>query len=294
MSLQKKLEDRQFAVLAEIEPPKGVDVSKMIAGAIKVRNKVDAFLIPEMGNAVMRISSLSGALLLKNNNLEPIMQICCRDRNRLALQADLLGAYASGIANVMVVKGEDPSFGDHHQARPVYDIKVTELLDAMQSHMNGKDMAGIELAGNPQYFIGSTVNAGAKEKDLETELVDMNQKTEKGTNFFILPPLFDISGIEPFLKRVDRKKVHLIPTVVLLKSVGMARYMQRNMDHVYIPQTLIQRIQKSEDKPRECLRIAADMINALKKEGFSGVLISTIGWEHKIPEILSAADLTVS
>ena len=128
MNLKRKFEAGEFAILAEIEPPKGVDVSMMVANAKKVKGIVDAFMVPEMSSAVMRISSLGGAMVLQKAGLETVLQVCCRDRNRLALQGDLLAAYACGITNVMAVSGEDPSIGDHHQTRSVYDIDLIELL----------------------------------------------------------------------------------------------------------------------------------------------------------------------
>ncbi len=286
MNLKRKLEAGEFAILAEIDPPKGVDVSNMVANAIRVKGKVDAFVVPEMSNAVMRMSSLGAATILQGKGLETVMQLNCRDRNRIALQADLLAANGCGITNVMAVTGEDPTFGDHHQARSVYDINLLELLQAISNLQKGKDMAGIDLAGSPEFFVGSTVNAGAKGRSPELELEEMNKKIEAGAQFFISPPLFDLSAIEPFIKRVDLNKTTIIPSVLLLKSLGMARYMARNVDHVYIPDSLIQRIQKAPEKVRECIQIASEMVATLKQEGFSGVLLSTIGWEHKLPEIL--------
>ncbi len=286
MNLKRKLEAGEFAILAEIDPPKGVDVSNMVANAIRVKGKVDAFVVPEMSNAVMRMSSLGAATILQGKGLETVMQLNCRDRNRIALQADLLAANGCGITNVMAVTGEDPTFGDHHQARSVYDINLLELLQTISNLQKGKDMAGIDLAGSPEFLVGSTVNAGAKGRSPELELEEMNKKIEAGAQFFISPPLFELSAIEPFLKRVDLNKTTIIPTVLLLKSLGMARYMARNVDHVYIPDSLIQRIQKAPEKVRECVQIASEMVATLKQEGFSGVLLSTIGWEHKLPEII--------
>ncbi|MBW1693122.1 MAG: methylenetetrahydrofolate reductase [Deltaproteobacteria bacterium] len=147
-------------------------------------------------------------------------------------------------------------------------------------------MAGIELSGSPEFLVGSTVDAGAKGKSPELVVEEMNKKIEVGTQFFVTPPTFDLSAFQPFIKRVDLKQAKIIPTVLLLKSLGMARYMARNVDHIYIPDDLIRRIQKSPEKVRECVLIAAEMVTALKAEGFSGVLLSTIGWEHKLPEIL--------
>ena len=287
MQLKRKFESGEFAILAEMEPPKGVDISRMVANARRIKDDVDAFVVPEMSNAVMRMSSLGAAMILQKQGMEAVIQVCCRDRNRLALQADLLAAFGCGIPNVMAVTGEDPSYGDHHQARAVNDIDIFELLQTIEELQNGRDMAGIELAGSPTFTVGSTVNAAARGKSPELELAEMNKKIAAGTRFFITPPLFDIAAIEPFLKRVDREKAIIIPTVLLLKSLGMARYIARNMKDVDVPDEMIARIRKAPDKVRECIRIAAEMVTTLKREGFDGVLLATLGWEHKLPEILN-------
>ena len=287
MQLKRKFEAGEFAILAEMEPPKGVDTSRMVANAKRVKDDVDAFVVPEMSNAVMRMSSLGAAMIFQQQGMEAVVQVCCRDRNRLALQADLLAAFGCGIPNVMAVTGEDPSYGDHHQARPVNDINIFELLQTIEELQNGRDMAGIELAGTPEFTVGSKASAGAVGKSPELELEEMNKKIAVGTQFFITPPLFDIAAIEPFLKRVDREKTIIIPTVLLLKSLGMARYIARNMKDVDIPDEMITRIRKAPDKVRECIRIAAELVTTLKREGFDGVLLATLGWEDKLPEILN-------
>jgi len=286
MQLKRRFAAGEFAILAEIEPPKGVDVSQMVANAKRAKDQVDAFVVPEMSNAVMRMSSLGAAMILQRQGLEAVVQVCCRDRNRIALQADLLAAYACGIGNVMAVTGQDPSYGDHHKARAVYDIDIFELLQVIQGLQKGRDMAGIEIAGSPEFLVGSTVNAGAKGKSPELELEEMNKKIEADASFFITPPLFDVASLKPFMKRVDRKKVIIIPTVLLLKSLGMARYIAQNMPDVSVPEGLIERIRKSPDKVRECIRIAGELVTTLKQEGFDGVLLTTLGWEHKLTEIL--------
>lgn len=286
MHLKNKFDIGEFAILAEIEPPKGVDISNMVTNATRVKGVVDAFVVPEMSNAVMRMSALGGAMILQGKRMETVMQVCCRDRNRIALQADLLAAYGCGITNVMAVTGEDPSFGDHNEAKAVYDIEILELLRVIQKLQDGRDMAGVDLSGSPQFLSGSAVNAGATGDALEQELKEMNERIEAGAQFFITPPLFDVAAIKPFLKLIDIRKVNIVPTVLLLKSVGMARYLDRNLDHVHIPKDLINRIQKAPDKVRECVCIASEMVATLKEEGFSGVLISTIGWENRLPEIL--------
>jgi methylenetetrahydrofolate reductase (NADPH) len=286
MQLKRKFDAGEFAVLAEMEPPKGVDVSTMVTCALRVKGKVDAFVVPEMSNAVMRMSSLGGAMILQAKGMKTVLQLNCRDRNRIALQADLLAASACGIANVMAVTGEDLSYGDHFQARSVYDIDLLELLGAIRQLQKGKDMAGIELSGAPEFLVGATVNAGAKGKSPELVIEEMNKKIEAGVRFFISPPLYDLSAIKPFMKRADIQKVKIIPTVLLLKSLGMARYIMRNMEDVYVPESLLDRIQKSPDKVRECIQIASEMVSLLKHEGFSGVHIATLGWEHKLHDIL--------
>ncbi|MCU0555777.1 MAG: methylenetetrahydrofolate reductase [Desulfobacterales bacterium] len=286
MELARKLDAGTFVVLAEMEPPKGADASAMVGAATKVKGAVDAFLVPEMSNAVMRMSSLSGAMLLQAKGMDAIMQVNCRDRNRLALQADLLGASACGVGGVMAVSGEEPSFGDHHEARPVYDIQLLELLGAIRSLQSGRDMAGVELAGAPQFLVGAAVNSGAPAHELDREVVEMRKKVEAGARFFVTPPVFDLNVLEAFRQRVRELDVHLIPTVLLLKSLGMARYLQRHMASVAVPGALIQRLQKAPDKVRECVRVAAETVIALREARYSGVLISTLGWEHKLPEIL--------
>ena len=287
MHLKSKFDKGIFAVLAEMEPPKGVDISLMLTNANKVKGKVDAFVVPEMSSAVMRISSLGGALILKGNGFDTIFQANCRDRNRLALQADLLAAGASGIEYVMTVNGDDPRFGDHHQAKAVNDLDLIELIKAISCLNNGKDMAGIELSGSPHFVTGSTVNAGASGQALILELEEMKKKIDAGASFFVTPPLFDPAGIQPFFERVNLSKTKIIPTVLLLKSVGMARYIDRHMDNIKIPSELIDRIQVAPDRVSECIKIASENIAMIKNEGFGGVLISTIGWENKLPEILS-------
>ncbi len=287
MQLKNKLEAGKFVLLAEIEPPKGVDVTHMLNSAGKVKEEVSAFVIPEMSNAVMRMSALGAAMMVQTKRMETIMQVSCRDRNRIALQADILAAYACGIQNIMAVTGEDPSYGDHHQAAAVYDIDIDQFLGAIAALQTGKDMAGIDLDGKPSFFVGAFANAGLSGSELDREIDAVKGKIDAGVRFLITPPLFDTQTIQPFIEKLARPDVFIIPTVMLLKSVGMARYMARNMSNVHIPDEMIKRIQKAPDKARECTRIAAEIIKTLKSQGFSGALIATIGWEDKLPEIIS-------
>ena len=286
MGLKEKLDSGEFVTLAAMDPPKGVDVSLMIACAMQTKQSVDAFVVPHMSNGVMRMSAIGGAVILQQNGMEAVMEISCRDRNRLAVQGDLLAAHACGVTNLVAVTGPDPASGDHHEAKTVEDIHLRELLDVIQTLQQGRDMAGLDLAGTPSFLVGTTVDAGAKDKALDQELEEMAQKLEKGVRFFITPPVFDLTYIDPFLQRVDRQKVNIIPTVMLLKSVGMARYIDRHHDDVHVPETVINRIQRAQDRIGECIRVAAEMVTTLRDESFTGVLITTLGWEDRLPDIL--------
>jgi 5,10-methylenetetrahydrofolate reductase len=272
-----------------MEPPKGADVAALVANAVNVKEKVDAFVVPEMNSAVMRLSSLGGALLLQSKGLETVMQVCCRDRNRLALQGDLLAANALGVPNVMAVTGEDIAHGDHHKARAVHDLDLLELLQAIQTLQGGRDMAGIDLKGAPSFLVGATVNAGTSAPELE--LAEADKKIAAGVRFFLTPPVFDLEGLAKFMKRWGGRPAAVVPTVLLLKSVGMARYIQRHMDQVSIPEDFITRIQKAPDRIRECAHIAGELAAGLKSRGFPGVHLSTLGWEDKLPAVLDAAGL---
>jgi len=286
MTLQKKLAAGEFVILAEMEPPKGVDVSAMVANALRVKGNIDAYLVPEMSNAVMRMSSLGASLVLQSRGLETVMQVCCRDRNRLALQGDLLAANALGVSNVMAVVGADPSYGDHHRCRAVQDVDLVELLEAIQKLQSGRDMAGVELKGSPKFCVWSAVNAGASGGMLDLEIEGMDEKISMGTELFITPPIFDMQVLTGFMKRIGNRKTRIIPTVLLLKSAGMARYIKRHMDQMHIPEELIDRISRAPDRIEECVRIASELVNAMREGDFRGVLISTIGWEDKLPNIL--------
>jgi 5,10-methylenetetrahydrofolate reductase len=288
MRLQRKLASGEFVILAEIEPPKGTDVSAMVANATNVKGRVDAFVVPEMSNAVMKMSSLGGALLLQTRGLETVLQCCCRDRNRLALQGDLLAANALGVPNVMAVTGEEITHGDHHQARAVNDLGVLELLGAIQTLRTGRDLAGVDLQGAPDFLVGSTVKIPTSDAALLDELAELDKKIAAGASFFVTPPVYELDGLAKFADHIKGRKATLIPTVLLLKSVGMARYINQYLEPK-IPEAFITRIQKAPERVGECVRIAAEIIAGLKTRGFGGVNISTIGWEDKLPAILATA-----
>jgi 5,10-methylenetetrahydrofolate reductase len=290
MSLQERIRAGKFVLLGEFEPPKGADFSDLLKNAMMTKGRLDAVVVPEMANAVLKASSLGGCAFFERQGIETVLQVCCRDRNRLALQADILAASALGIRNIMAVPGDDIRFGDHPQARMVNDLDLIGLLEAVQRLRQGRDLAGIELRGAPAFCIGSTLDSGAPGGLLTIEMENLKKKIDLGIEYAITNPIFDLRRFDQFIKRLE-SKVAVIPTVLLLKSAGMARYIDRNIKGMSIPAEVITRIQKAPDKVKECVAIAADTITRLKDMGMAGVLISTVGWEDKLPWILDEAKL---
>jgi len=291
MPLKEKIKSGKFVVLGEFEPPKGADFSPLLQKANMARGRVEAIVVPEMANAVLKGSSLGGCAFLGKEGIETVFQVCCRDRNRLALQADILAAGALGVKNIMAVSGDNITHGDHPQARGVDDLDLMELLEAIQKLQNGKDMAGIELRGAPQFCIGSTINTGAPGGLMEIELENLKKKIDLGVEYIITNPIFDLRRFQQFMKRLDTSQIAVIPTVLLLKSAGMARYIDRNIKGISIPSDMIRGIQKAPDKVKECIRIAGEMVIRIKEMGMAGVLISTVGWEDRLPQILNIAKI---
>ena len=291
MSLKDKIKSGQFVIIEEFEPPKGADFSSFLKNAKLVKGRVDAFVVPEMANAVMKAGSLGGCAYLQREGFETIYQVCSRDRNRLALQADILTAGALGIPNIMAVQGEDIHFGDHPKARAVNDLDSLELIETINTLRNGKNLAGIELTGAPDFFIGTNIDTNAPGGLLELELENLNKKIDNGIEFVITNPVFDIHNFKQFVKRMNKIDIAVIPTILLLKSAGMARYIDRNIKNISIPSDMIREIQKAPDKQKQCIDIAAELINQLKELNMAGVMISTAGWEDKVPKILDAAEI---
>ena len=291
MPLKEKIVAGKFIVLGEFEPPKGADFDSFVKDANLVRGRMDALVVPEMANAVLKASSLGGCACLEREGIESVLQVCCRDRNRLALQADILSAAALGVKNIMAVSGVETRFGDHPQARIVNDLDLMELVETLKILQQGKDLAGVELRGTPSFSIGSAIDAGATGNLLDIEMERLEKMMASGVDYVITNPVFDLRRFEQFMKRVDTSKIAVLPTILLLKSAGMARYIDRNMRGISIPQDTILSIQKAPDKVQECTRIAAETLKQIKAMGMAGVLISTVGWESKLPLILDKAQI---
>jgi len=290
MSFEKRLLANEFVVLAEMNTPKGIDISKMVMNARRIKGRVDAVVIPDMDNGVMRMSALAGGVLMQQQGLESIIHIYCRDRNRMALQGDILAAHVLGIQNLIVVNSEEMTNGDHRDAQPVFDVNEMELLGVIQSLQKGVDIAGFELEGSPSFITGCTLGVFMDEKDLNKEIETVRKKINAGAQFIITPPIFDIARFQSLMEKIEHLGVPIISTVFLLKSVAIARYIAIHEPGGFLSETTVKRIRKAKDREMEGIRIAGETIAAMK--GLSqGVLIQTLGWEHRLGAILDAAEL---
>jgi len=285
MNFKELLGSDLFLTIAALEPPKGIDTSVFLKNADRLKGRVQAVLVPEMSGAIMRMGSLGASGLLKGTGIETILSMNCRDRNRLALQADMLSAAAFGLKNLFISEGDDIKSGDHIEARDVRDLDATGLLEAAKKLQKGIDLSGNELSGSPDFCLGSEVNAGLKNGAREVEIVKMEKKIQAGAQFFITPTQYDLKAFIDFTARVAPFKVPVFPQVTILKSVGMARFMCRHMDGVVIPDEIFDRLGKAPDKAKEGIAIAADMIRALK-DVCPGVLLVAIGEEGRLAEVL--------
>lgn len=290
MGFQEKLFSGDFVILAEFDPPKGVDVSDLFLNIMKIKGRVDGIIVPEMAQAVMRMSALGGAALMQQHGMETIMQLCCRDRNRLALQGDILAAYMFGIKNLLVVPGEEIVYGDHIDARPIADIDELTLLRVIKGLQKGFDMAGMELKGAPEFVTGCSIKPAKNEMALEAELGLAQKKVTEGAQFVVTPPVFNIPAFTYFMDKAKRLGVPVIATVFLLKSVGVARYISTNVPGPPIPEEMIMRIRKAPDRVAECIAIAGELVTTLK-ELCQGVQLVTMGWENRLSAILDTARL---
>jgi 5,10-methylenetetrahydrofolate reductase len=212
----------------------------------------------------------------------------CRDRNRLALQSDLLSAAVLGIENVLALTGDYPTLGDHPEAKPVFDLDSVELLDVIRSLREGRDMKGNPLKGAPKFCAGAVVNPGAD--PLEPEIIKMEKKIEAGAQFFQTQAIYDIDLFKRFLDAAKHLKTKIFGGIVLLKSAGMAKFMNKNVAGVFVPDNLIKEMEAAPDKSAKSIEIAARLIKELKPL-CQGIHIMPIGWDKKVPLVIEAAGL---
>jgi methylenetetrahydrofolate reductase (NADPH) len=293
VSLQSKLESGKFVITCEVGPLKGTDIHEVEENAALLKDKVDAANVTDQQSSVMRLGSLVTSYLLVQRGLEPIYQTVCRDRNRIALQSDLLSAWVLGIKNVLAITGDLPQLGDHPEAKPVYDLDSVTLLQAISKLNSGTDINGNELQGKTSFFPGAVVKVESDtEASMELQIAKLGRKAAAGAKFIQTQAVYDADHFAKFMKRVEKFKVPILAGVIPLKSAGMARYMNSNVAGVFVPDDLIQKMADApkEDREKTGIQICADLIKQLKPL-CQGVHIMAIGWEKKVPEIIAAAAL---
>ncbi len=291
MSLKPVFESGKSVVTAEVGPLKGTDVTEIAEVAHALKGKVDAANVTDQQSSVLRLGSMATCHLLKDYGLETIFQMTCRDRNRIALQSDLLSAWVLGIQTVLSITGDLPALGDHPQAKPVYDLDSVQLLEVISRLNSGKDMNGNGLKGKTDFFCGAVVNPGADtEAAFELQIIKMEKKIAAGAKFFQTQAVYEPAKFEKFMQRVQSFKVPVLAGIIPLKSAGMARFMNKNVAGVFVPDDLINRMSKAEDKTKTGIEIAATLIKQLKGM-CNGIHIMAIGWEKKVPAIIEAAGL---
>ncbi|MGQ9826155.1 MAG: methylenetetrahydrofolate reductase [Desulfotomaculales bacterium] len=288
--LKKALHSGVFVVTSEVGPPKGTDLQGCLQEAEVLRDRVIAINVTDLQSSVMRVGSLAVCARLVERGLEPVFQLTCRDRNRLALQSDLLSAWTLGIKNVLCLTGDHPVLGDHPEAKAVFDLDSVQLLKTVSILNHGRDLAGHELEGAPDFFAGAVVNPGAD--PLELQLIKMEKKIAAGAQFFQTQAVFEPEKFARFMEKVRAYRVPVLAGIVILKSAGMARYMNKNVAGIGVPEGLIKELEatpKNQIKQKSA-EIAARLIRELK-EICQGVHIMPLGWADLVPEILEMAGL---
>ena len=291
MALKDALEKGKFAITAEAGPLKGTDTKEVLEVADLLKGKVDGVNVTDQQSAVMRLGSLVTSSLLIEKGLDPIFQVTCRDRNRIALQSDLLSAAVIGVKNVLALTGDYPSFGDHAAAKSVFDLDSVQLVHTIKTLNEGQDLSGNKLEGKTDFFPGAVVTPAADtEAALELQLIKMEKKIAAGAKFFQTQAVYDAKEFSKFMERVKGFKVPVLAGVIPLKSVGMAKYMNKNVAGIKVPDQLIEEMSSANDKQAKGVELAARLIDELKGV-CQGVHVMAIGWEKIVPEILSQAKL---
>lgn len=289
MTFKEKLQAGKFVVTSEIGPPKGIETKLLLEDAELIRKRVDAINVTDLQSSVMRLGSLAVCSILKQKGFEPIYQVTCRDRNRLALQSDILSAAALGIENLLLLTGDYTTLGDHPEAKPVFDLDSVQLLQVVKGLELGVDMKANKLEGaSPKFCKGAVVNPGAD--PLEPQIMKMEKKIQAGAEFFQTQAVYDLKTFENFLSKVKHLKVPIMAGIVLLKSAGMARFMNKNVSGVFVPDNLIKEMEESKDKTATSVAIASRLIKELKPM-CQGIHIMPIGWDKKVPLVLDASGL---
>jgi methylenetetrahydrofolate reductase (NADPH) len=290
---KKALESGKFVITSEVAPPKGTNLERMLHHIELLRDKVDAMNVTDHQSSVMRFPSLGGVLLVKEMGGEPILQMTCRDRNRLALQADLLCAASRGIKNVLCLTGDSVLLGDHKEAKGVFDLDSSQLLAAIRRLEKGKDLGGNDLDGSVSFCAGAIVTPEAN--PIEPQLIKFEKKIEAGAEFIQTQAVYDLDNFKGFMAYARQFPVKILAGIILLTSAPMARFMNKNVAGVNVPQELIDEMAAAPKGSAldKGIEIAGRMIKRIHDEKMcDGVHIMAIGREELVSDIISAACLS--
>jgi methylenetetrahydrofolate reductase (NADPH) len=294
-NLEKVLDSGAFAVTAEAGPPKGAGTRGMLRKAEMLRSCCDAVNVTDNQTAIVRMSSLAGCALLKQQGVEPVMQMVVRDRNRIALQSDVLGAVALGIGNILCLSGDHQKFGNHPTAKGVFDIDSIQLIQTLKDMRDEKKfLCGEDVSGEVPLFIGAVANPYAD--PFEYRVLRLAKKIKAGADFIQTQAVYDVDKFAKWMRMVtDRgldKQVHILAGVIPIKSAGMARYMRDGVSGVSVPDDIITRMAEAESAKDEGVKIILEIIEQLKEiPGVHGIHIMAVGWEEIVPEIVEQAGL---
>jgi len=283
VTFKEALKSKKFIITAELFPPKGTNIQPLLEKARLLRGKIDGFNVTDNQRAVMRLGSLAICRLLQEQGCDPILQMTCRDRNRIALESDLLSASVLGIENILVLSGDHPTQGDHKEAKPVYDLDPVQLLKTARTLETGVDLVGKKLDGSPQFCLGAVVNPLADPLDLQ--LAMMEKKIEAGAEFFQTQPIFDSKLLETFVVKTKEFNAKILIGVFLLKSAPVAIFMKEKLG-INISSHYIDRLQRANSPLDEGITIAGELISQMKPH-VDGVHIMALGMEEHIPGILN-------
>ena len=287
--LEDTLNSSGFAVTCELNPPKGTDLAPLIAKAEALKDLIDGFNLTDSHASRMAMAPIAAAHILLDHGAEPVLQITTRDRNRIALQGDLLAAYALGVRNVVVMGGDPPSTGDHPDAKPVFDLYAAGALDAARGLAAGHDMAGLTLNGRPRFLLGGVVNPGSS--DLGGEIARMEAKIAAGARFFQTQAIYEPHTFERFARAVEHLDAALFAGIIPLKSVAMAAYMNEHVPGITVPEPLIREIAAADDRVSVGIERAARLLGEIAPL-CRGAHIMALGWEQHIPALLAQAGIS--
>jgi methylenetetrahydrofolate reductase (NADPH) len=296
-NLEKVLRAGHFAFTGELGPPRGANAEEVRKKAAHLKGQVDSVNITDNQTAMVRMSSWAASLLLIQEGLEPNYQMVCRDRNRLAMQADILGASALGIRNMLCLSGDHCQFGDHPTAKGVFDIDSTQLIGMVrQMRDEGKFLSGADVDGRPRIFIGAAANPFAD--PFEWRVHRLAKKVKAGVDFIQTQCIYNMPKWREFVRQANdmglTEKVFLLAGITPMKSLGMAKYMKGKVPGMDVPDEIITRLQgvPRDKQAEEGIKIALEQIAEMKEmKGVSGVHLMAIEWEHRVPEIAERAGM---